>query len=423
MPTPGVRNLIREGKTHQIYSLIQTGAPARHADDGRLAGRPRPRRPRSRWPPPRPRSGQPAELRTPRSRTRRPCPTPVAALMAPRLRPSLQGRRRRRPARRRARSPAPAKDAVTEELASRGLQVMDLDEKKTGLKMELRSLPKRVKAAGADGHDPPAGDHDLLRHDAPARVLRARGAGREQASSRRRSAPSARTSRPASHFSDALAKHPKIFSPLYVAMVRAGETGGVLEESLERIADQLEKDDALRRQVKARDGLPDRRADASRSCVLIGLIAFIVPVFVGRLQGLRRRAAADHASSRSACRNVVTQPVVHPDRRRRRRRRRLQEVAKSELGPPAVGPAPPAHPGQDRQHGPEDRARALVAHVLRALLRRRADHAGDRGDRPDRRQRRGREGDGRRHRVGQVRRLDRRRRSRTPRSSPRWSRR
>jgi twitching motility protein PilT len=26
VPTPGVRNLIREGKTHQIYSLIQTGA-------------------------------------------------------------------------------------------------------------------------------------------------------------------------------------------------------------------------------------------------------------------------------------------------------------------------------------------------------------------------------------------------------------
>ena len=35
VPTPGVRNLIREGKTHQIYSLIQTGGVARHADDGR----------------------------------------------------------------------------------------------------------------------------------------------------------------------------------------------------------------------------------------------------------------------------------------------------------------------------------------------------------------------------------------------------
>ena len=62
---------------------------------------------------------------------------------------------------------------------------------------------------------------------------------------------SARTSSPASRFSEALAKHPKVFSPLYVAMVRAGEAGGVLEQSLERIADQLEKDDSLRRQVKS----------------------------------------------------------------------------------------------------------------------------------------------------------------------------
>ena len=53
-------------------------------------------------------------------------------------------------------------------------------------------------------------------------------------------------------FSDALAKHPKIFSPLYVAMVRAGETGGVLEASLDRISDQLEKDDELRRRSRAR---------------------------------------------------------------------------------------------------------------------------------------------------------------------------
>ena len=39
-------------------------------------------------------------------------------------------------------------------------------------------------------------------------------------------------------------------------MVRAGETGGVLEESLERVADQLEKDDALRRQVKSAMAYP-----------------------------------------------------------------------------------------------------------------------------------------------------------------------
>jgi type IV pilus assembly protein PilC len=80
-------------------------------------------------------------------------------------------------------------------------------------------------------------------------------------------------------FSEALDKHPKVFSPLYVAMVRAGETGGVLEASLDRIADQLEKDDELRRQVKGAMAYPIVVLTFAL-CVLIGLIAFIVPVFV-----------------------------------------------------------------------------------------------------------------------------------------------
>ena len=61
VPTPAVRNLIREGKTHQIYSALQTGGAARHADDGRRARRARARAARSpaSWPrraPARPRS-------------------------------------------------------------------------------------------------------------------------------------------------------------------------------------------------------------------------------------------------------------------------------------------------------------------------------------------------------------------------------
>src|SRR5919107_5846646 len=51
--------------------------------------------------------------------------------------------------------------------------------------------------------------------------------------------------------SDALRKHPVIFNDLYVAMVEAGELGGILESTLQRVADQLEKDDSLRRQVKS----------------------------------------------------------------------------------------------------------------------------------------------------------------------------
>jgi type IV pilus assembly protein PilC len=79
-------------------------------------------------------------------------------------------------------------------------------------------------------------------------------------------------------FSDALARHPKVFSPLYVAMVRAGETGGLLEEALVRTADQLEKDASLRRQVKAAMIYPSVIIGFAM-IVLLALVAFLVPVF------------------------------------------------------------------------------------------------------------------------------------------------
>jgi type IV pilus assembly protein PilC len=80
--------------------------------------------------------------------------------------------------------------------------------------------------------------------------------------------------------SDALERHPKVFSPLFVAMTRAGETGGMLEASLLRIATQLEAEDSLRRQVKGAMMYPAVVLGFAM-CVLIGLVAFIVPVFVG----------------------------------------------------------------------------------------------------------------------------------------------
>jgi type IV pilus assembly protein PilC len=80
--------------------------------------------------------------------------------------------------------------------------------------------------------------------------------------------------------SDALERHSKVFSPLFVAMTRAGETGGVLEESLLRVADQLEKEDALRRQVKSAMVYPGVVMGFALT-VLVGLVTFIVPVFVG----------------------------------------------------------------------------------------------------------------------------------------------
>jgi type IV pilus assembly protein PilC len=80
--------------------------------------------------------------------------------------------------------------------------------------------------------------------------------------------------------SDALERHPKIFSPLFVSMTRAGETGGMLDESLIRVADQLEKEDSLRRQVKSAMTYPAVVLSFA-GIVLIALVAFLVPVFIG----------------------------------------------------------------------------------------------------------------------------------------------
>jgi type IV pilus assembly protein PilC len=80
--------------------------------------------------------------------------------------------------------------------------------------------------------------------------------------------------------SDALERHPKIFSPLFVSMARAGETGGMLDQSLIRVADQLEKEDSLRRQVKSAMTYP-AVVMSFAGIVLIALVTFLVPVFVG----------------------------------------------------------------------------------------------------------------------------------------------
>jgi type IV pilus assembly protein PilC len=81
-------------------------------------------------------------------------------------------------------------------------------------------------------------------------------------------------------FGDALEKHPKVFNQLFVSMVRAGESGGVLESSLQRVADQLEKDASLRRQIRSAMVYPILVIVFAFG-VLAALVTFLVPVFEG----------------------------------------------------------------------------------------------------------------------------------------------
>jgi type IV pilus assembly protein PilC len=168
--------------------------------------------------------------------------------------------------------------AVTEELKGRGLKVMALEEKKSGLQTDIRLGPKRVKQ-----HELTVMSRQLATMiSSGMTLLRAFYVLEDQVENPllRETLGKVREDIEAGlAFSEALQKHPKVFSPLYVAMIRAGEAGGVLEQSLDRISEQLEKDDALRRQVKSAMAYPSVVL-AFALAVLVGLIAFIVPVFV-----------------------------------------------------------------------------------------------------------------------------------------------
>src|ERR1700681_1372988 len=77
---------------------------------------------------------------------------------------------------------------------------------------------------------------------------------------------------------DALERRPRAFAPLYVAMVRAGEAGGILDDVLERLASFLERDADLRKKVRAALAYPAVVVTAALALVLF-LIARIVPMF------------------------------------------------------------------------------------------------------------------------------------------------
>src|SRR5438093_2063750 len=79
--------------------------------------------------------------------------------------------------------------------------------------------------------------------------------------------------------SEAMARHPKVFSRLYVAMVEAGEAAGILDIVLDRVAFQIEKQEAIRRRVKSAMVYPTMVLIFA-TLVLVGMLMFLVPIFV-----------------------------------------------------------------------------------------------------------------------------------------------
>jgi type IV pilus assembly protein PilC len=79
--------------------------------------------------------------------------------------------------------------------------------------------------------------------------------------------------------SKAMARHPKVFNRLFIAMVEAGESSGTLDEVLDRVATQIEKETQLKRRVRGAMVYP-AVVISFATLVLIFMLLFIIPVFV-----------------------------------------------------------------------------------------------------------------------------------------------
>ncbi len=79
--------------------------------------------------------------------------------------------------------------------------------------------------------------------------------------------------------SQAMSRHPKVFNRLYVAMVEAGEAAGILDEVLDRVAVQIEKETQIRRKVRGAMIYP-LVVMVFATLVLVGMLLFLIPIFV-----------------------------------------------------------------------------------------------------------------------------------------------
>jgi type IV pilus assembly protein PilC len=173
---------------------------------------------------------------------------------------------------------ADSKQAVNDQLRGRGLIVLDIDEQKTGLNIEeIFERFKKIKSR----HITVMTRQLSTMVSSGMSLLRAFYILEEQTEDKLLKEVLGQIRRDIEagiSLSDALEKHPKVFNPLYVAMARTGEAAGILEEALLRVADQLEKADSLRRQVRAAMAYPMMIAIFALA-VLLALVAFLIPVF------------------------------------------------------------------------------------------------------------------------------------------------
>lgn len=180
---------------------------------------------------------------------------------------------------------AESKASVTEQLRQRGLIVLDVSEKNEPFKIE--DIFKRWQ--GVDMRELAIFSRQfatLIASGMP--MLRTLSTLEEQTQDEQIKAAVAGIRadvEAGSSLAQAMERYPKVFDRLFRAMVRSGEELGRLEEAMDRIAFQVEKSDALRRQVKSALMYP-ALVFSFAAVVLVAIVAFVIPTFVGIFQEL-----------------------------------------------------------------------------------------------------------------------------------------
>lgn len=190
---------------------------------------------------------------------------------------------------------ADSKAQVTEQLRQKGLIVLDVSEKKEALQLErlfdrFKGMPMRELAVFsrqfatlvASGMPMLRSLYTLEDQTENERLKEAIGGVRQDIEA-------------GSSLADAMERRPHIFDALYRAMVRSGESSGRLEEALDRVAFQIEKLDALKRQVRAALMYPAFVFGLAIT-VMVVVVAFIVPVFVGIFEEISADAPGESAA-------------------------------------------------------------------------------------------------------------------------------
>jgi type IV pilus assembly protein PilC len=181
---------------------------------------------------------------------------------------------------------APNEAAATHMLRQRGETPLDLSEAGQGMNRELKipGLGGRVKLK-----DLAVFARQFATMTASGMsLLRSLAILEEQTSSPKLKAAVAEIGSDVSSgvsLSSAMGKHDRVFPRLMIAMIRAGEAGGMIDRALEQIADSLEKDSALRGKIKSAMTYP--AIVLSFTFVLIAaVLIFIVPIFENMFKNL-----------------------------------------------------------------------------------------------------------------------------------------